>query len=289
MRSIIFFLLWTPFAVAQDLDGNITRPACPSRRTSLPAKSFAAACSGCHGSHGEGERGPNLADGKLVRRSAIPGYSPSFRKGFRAPKCRLPAVSLQIRQVIAYARSLSAPAVEAQVPGDARKGREIFFGKGECAKCHMILGQGGYLGPDLSNEGLTRSWKQLRDALLDAKSRSIAGYEGVTAVTKEGAKIIGIARNHTNYSLDIQDATGELHLLSVRDLRNVNFDSQSIMPADYDKRLTPSEIDDVLAYSAVKWSLSRPSSAAGRMDGEPVEKGRTLRDSRRESARTGAL
>jgi hypothetical protein len=65
---------------------------------------------------------------------------------------------------------------------------------------------------------------------------------------QDGAKLSGVARNDDNYSVQILGAKGDLHLLSKADLREVLFQKNSLMPADYARRLTPDEISNVLAF-----------------------------------------
>jgi putative heme-binding domain-containing protein len=232
-------------------------------------KLFAGACSGCHGAHAEGGRGPNLADGSLIRRRDDQRLFASIRNG--VPGADMPPSTLpdaQIWQLLAYIRSLSAPAAESYVAGDPETGKDVFSGKGGCGHCHMILGRGGVLGPDLSNIGMSRSWKQLKRALLDPKSRSRAGFQGVTVVTTRGPQITGIVKDNTNYSVEVQDAEGNLHLLPMQDVRELIFRRGSLMPGDYDRRLTPKEIDDVLAY------LSRQSLRPIRVRPSPADHSR---------------
>jgi len=230
-------------------------------------KLFATACSGCHGLHGEGGRGPNLADGHLTRDVSDKKLFNSIRKGVRGtpmPPFDLPEE--KIWQLLAYVRSLSAPAFGSPVPGDPQAGQVIFFGKGGCSDCHTILGRGHFLGPDLSNVGMTRSWKQLRDALLDPKSRSTTGYQGVTVITQAGATITGILRNNSNYALEIQDTQGNLHLLLMEEVREVRYKANSLMPDNYAGRLTQEEIDNVLAYlsrRSLRPAKARSSSPEG--------------------------
>lgn len=229
-------------------------------------KLFSAACSPCHGAHGEGGRGPNLADGSIVRRKDAQHLFASIRNG--VPGTDMPPFNLpdaQIWQLLDYIYSLSTPAAESHVPGNAESGRAIFFGKGKCGSCHMILGHGGYLGPDLSNAGMSHSWNQLRQALLDASSRSTPGYQGVTVITTTGAQITGIAKYDTNYSLAVLDAGGNLHLLPMQDVRKLTFQKGSLMPDDYQRRLTPDEINDVVAFlsrQSVRTIKPRTASAS---------------------------
>jgi len=217
---------------------------------------FAGACSACHGPNGEGGHGPSLVDGWQVRRASDQALFDSIKAG--VPGTDMPPSPLpdeKIRLLATFVRSLSRPAIASDVNGDAAAGREIFFHKGGCAGCHMIRGQGGFPGPDLSAIGATRTLRQLREALLDPSARVSPDFRAVTAVTNEGREIQGVAKSYTNYSLAILDGRGVLHLLATRDLKKIAFREKSLMPDDYARRLDPQEIENLLAF------LSRQSIA----------------------------
>ena len=211
-------------------------------------KLFAAACVACHGANGEGGRGPKLTE-RRGRRGGDEELFRTIQKGVAGsdmPPFNLPEEN--IWQLAAYVRSLSAPAFETNVPGDAEAGSAIFYTKGRCTSCHMIRGRGGHLGPDLSNIGMARPYRQLKEALLEPSARLAQGFQGVTVTTGDGRKIDGVAKNNTSYSIQVLDAKGELHLLEKKDLREVVFHTQSLMPGDYGKRLTVAEVENVLAF-----------------------------------------
>jgi cytochrome c oxidase cbb3-type subunit 3 len=219
---------------------------------------FAGACSACHGPNGEGGRGPSLADGRQVRRASDQQLFNSIKNG--VPGSDMPPFPLpdeKIWQLVAFARSLSAPALASRPPGDVQAGRELFFGKGGCSTCHMIRGEGGFPGPDLSDIGATRTLEQLREALLDPNARPAEDFRGVTVVTRDGRRVEGVAKYHGNYEIQILDAKGKLHLFSTKDLQEIAFRDKSLMPDDYGRRLTPHQIDDLLAF------LSRQSVREG--------------------------
>lgn len=211
-------------------------------------KMFTGSCGGCHGATGEGGRGPNLRDGKLIRRSNDFQMSQTIRKGI--PGTDMPGSNLddnQVWQLVAFVRALGRPAAESRVPGDATKGQAVYT-KAGCANCHMIGGQGGALGPDLSNAGANRSLEYLREAIVKPGERVVQGYLPVTVKLKDGRTIEGVTKNYTNYDLQITDKTGRLFLLQTSDLSDVQFRMQSLMPKDYGKRLSREEITDLLAY-----------------------------------------
>src|SRR5207247_10536471 len=144
------------------------------------------------------------------------------------PPCALPVE--KIGYLAAFVRRFSQPAIVSGVKGDATAGREIFFNKGGCAACHMIRGEGGFPGPDLSDIGATRTARRLREALLDPNVRVRPGFRAVKVTTSDGREIQGVAKSYTNYSLGILDSRGELHLLATQDLKKIAFPEKSLMP-----------------------------------------------------------
>ena len=210
---------------------------------------FRAACSGCHGATGGGGRGPNIRDGRLVRRMSSEQLFDSIKTG--VPGTDMPAFPMADEKtwaVVAFVRSLSAPAIEANVPGDEPAGDKIFFGKGGCSGCHAVRGRGGFLGPDLSNAGTQRSIGQLRESVLDPSARLTEGFQGVDVVLKSGGRISGVAKNYTNYAMQVLDRNGEMHLLDKKDVQEITLHRKSLMPGDYSTRLTAAELQDLLAY-----------------------------------------
>src|SRR2546430_850178 len=80
--------------------------------------------------------------------------------------------------------------------------------------------------------GALHTVPQLREGLLKPSARITDGYQGVTATALDGAKISGVARNNDDFSIQILDAKGDLHLLSKAKLRDVLFQKNSLMPED---------------------------------------------------------
>jgi PQQ-dependent dehydrogenase (methanol/ethanol family) len=239
-------------------------------------KLYLEGCSGCHGPTAEGGRGPNLAQGDQIRGATnrhLMSVIAEGVKGSDMPPSGLP--NDKIWQVIAYLRNLTAVAIDSMAPGDVQAGRALFFGTAGCANCHTIRGLGGYPGPDLSNIGRVRSFRQLRESLLHPNAQIAEGYGGVTVTTKSGQTISGVARDNTNYAIQILDARGEIHRLLKADLREVTFRHDSLMPADFKQRLSPAEIENILAFlggqsirgsTAIVQSVPPPLSSGANYD-----------------------
>lgn len=212
-------------------------------------KLFREGCAACHGANAEGGRGPNLNENRDLRRMTDAQLFATIRHGI--PGTEMPASPLpdhNVWQVAAFVRSLSAPAYLMPVRGDAKAGEELFFGKAQCASCHMVQGKGGYIGPDLTNVAGQSTNRQLRESILQPNARIDPAFIGVVVRLKDGTRLEGVAKNHSNYSLQLLDNNGKLHLLSTQEIQNIDFRKKSLMPDNYGERLSPEELTNLLAF-----------------------------------------
>ena len=153
--------------------------------------------------------------------------------------------------LVAFIHALIGPASENNVPGNPEAGRQIYHGAAAaCADCHAIRGAGGRLGPDLTNIG-SRPLALIRDSILKrSKDLYLLGNESVTVRLNNGQSIEGVARNRDNYSIQVVDKQGNLHLLSMLDVKQLTISPRSAMPTDYGQRLSKQELEDLLAFLA---------------------------------------
>ena len=212
-------------------------------------KLFATSCAACHGAGGQGGRGPNLVQRGVWHPLEEEALFKTIQKG--VPGADMPPTNLpedQLWRIASYVRSLTAPAIESPPPGDPASGEALFRGKGGCPQCHRIKARGGMLGPDLSNVGALRPLEMIRESIVDPDADGFPGYRGVTVLTRDGRTLQGVARNRTNYSLQILDAQGELHLLEMGAVKELKLSAHSPMPRDYKEKFSRREIDDLLAF-----------------------------------------
>ena len=217
-------------------------------------------CQSCHGPAGQGERAPALDRGAFAHGSEDGDLFHTIRTGVPGSQMPpFPALSdQQIWQLVSYIRSLSPAtrsAANAATPvGDRAAGEALFFGKAGCAACHGVNGRGGIVGPDLSTAG-RGSAAALRAKILNPSAppsggRGAVAPQVISATLDDGRQIRGVRRNEDTFSAQIVDASGALHLVDKLKAKAYRVENVSLMPGDYATRLTPAEVNDVVAYVA---------------------------------------
>lgn len=207
------------------------------------------ACSACHGANGEGGQGPNLVSGRGIGRLSDAQLFSVIRNGL--PGTDMPPFRMaddKVWQLSSYVRSMSAPAVAMRLSGDPAKGAALFSGKGRCSGCHAIRGVGGVIGPDLTNIGGARTMHQIRQSVLDPGARIEPGYEAITCVKADGKEIRGVARNYNNYSAQVLDRQGAIHLLSRAELKSMKIEEKTLMPGGASELFSAAELADLFAF-----------------------------------------
>jgi len=251
MRRLVWLCLALPLiAQHQEKEKAGKHPAIGNPEAiAAGQKSFLGGCAGCHGATGEGGRGPNLRSRVMWHALDDDGLFKIIKNGAKEmPPANVP--DEQVWNLVAFVKFLTAPAIETPYPGDAAAGEKLFWGKAQCSGCHRIRSRGGMFGPDLSNVAAVRSATLIREAILDPDADGAAGYRNVIVTKKDGKLIRGVARNWTNYSLQVQDRDGNLHLLRSADIESATIAKGSPMPKDFAKRLSADEIQNLVAYLA---------------------------------------
>jgi len=254
------FLAWGAVAQAQ-----IPRDPTPVVAKTSPADlaagkvRYEAICSRCHGLDGGGSDGPNLqgaaerlgdqAVGDIIR-MGIPGTG---MNGFGMS-------ADEAGQVVGYLRTLGRTADTEIAKGDATKGKEVYDASG-CATCHIVGGQGGGVGPELTRVGAMRGPSYLRTTLLTpgailpkeagAMERGrFTQFLFVHVVTKGGRSVEGTRVYEDSFTIELKDATGRFHSFRKVDLQRLEkLPGKSVMPSFKDT-LSATQLDDLVAYLA---------------------------------------
>jgi putative heme-binding domain-containing protein len=217
------------------------------------ARLYQSSCAGCHGLSGDSVPGVELGRGQFRRASSDPELVAIIRTGI--PGTTMPPSGFseaQASTIVAYLRSMAPPSRPGApggdvVSGDATRGKSLFDGKGQCARCHRVNGVGPRVAPDLSEVGAIRRAPELRQKLLDPNASIRPGNRFIQAVTTQGATITGRLLNQDTFSIQLIDANERLVSLSKSRLREYGFVKSSAMPSYRDK-LDVEELADLVGY-----------------------------------------
>ena len=220
---------------------------------------FLGMCSRCHGADGGGGEGPNLDRPVLSRAPDDQALVAVIRDGI--PDRGMPRVrrftDAELHAMVLYIRSLGRTAAVA-IAGSPEKGRAVYQRSG-CSSCHIIDGEGGNLGPELSSVGAHRAPDYLRQAIVDpaaALPRGVMPIPGrgfneflpVRVVTRDGRQVRGIRVNEDSFTIQVRDAGNQLYSFRKADLQTLDKElGKSLMP-DYKARISGADLDDLVAY-----------------------------------------
>lgn len=208
---------------------------------------FRSRCADCHGVDARGVRSPDLTqvwasgrtDDGLFR--TVKGGVPNTEM-----VANLRMFDHEVWQVLAYLRTLAAPASTDPPRGNAENGQRLF--RANCASCHRVNNAGGRLGPDLSRVGAARARdamvRQVRGAVEDSRP----GFEPVTITPASGQAIRGVKKNEDLFSVQIMDTRERIQGYEKDKVKEVTNDTRSAMPAFGTDRLSESDLDDIVRY-----------------------------------------
>jgi len=224
---------------------DFQRPSPSGQRT------FASTCAACHGLDGRGGKtGPNIASNSRLEHLSEAEISAIVTAGI--PGTGMPAFRslgpAKVHALVTYLRVLQGQTKAQKLPGDSTRGKTVFFEKGKCSSCHAMRGEGAFAGPDLTIYGVDRSAPEISDAIIHPRNGADTSYKAVTVVTRDGQRFRGSIRNEDNFSLQLQDTDGSFHFLLRSDVRDLEYEQHSMMPADYEKRLSRTELNDLVSY-----------------------------------------
>lgn len=146
------------------------------------------------------------------------------------------------KQIARYKKLLSPAAVAA---ADASRGRAVF--KKTCAACHLMYGDGGKVGPDLT--GSNRA--NLDYILLNSVDPSFdvpAGYRMVTVLTADGRLINGVVAEEDDAKLVLKTPEQPRVVIAKSDIEDRKISDKSIMPDGQLDQMKPQEVIDLIKY-----------------------------------------
>lgn len=132
--------------------------------------------------------------------------------------------------------------------GDPKRGKQVFFGEeSRCSACHQYQGQGGTIGPDLSDlSGRDRAW--VYREISDPSAEIDPNYVSFTIVLKDGRILAGIVRAEDAQTVRVLDTDAQETRVSRSEIEEMRPSVTSIMPAGLSGALGEQAMRDLLAF-----------------------------------------
>ena len=249
----IAVVLCTSFVQAQTINPLESDP----RAARAGGVLFRSQCATCHGGDAKGITGidaPDLTsiwaaggttDERVFQtiRNGVPG-SIMPAHGFTDPETWM---------LVSYLRSVAATGA-AEFAGDAVRGSGLFLSN--CSRCHRVKGEGGSLGPDLSQITSRRSAAALINSVREPSAAIARRYYPVSVVFKDpnaGAsgrrqRVQGTLKSEDAFSIQMMDTNQQLRAFMKADLLEFLRESDSLMPAFSRTELSSAELEDILTF-----------------------------------------
>lgn len=136
-------------------------------------------------------------------------------------------------------------AVVATGDGDRVAGHEIY--QQRCALCHVMDGEGGWIGPELTGYERANLDMWLL-GIIDPGLEIREGYENWLARTTDGRVLMGLMEHQDAGGIVLKDMAGQTTTLAHEELESVEATPVSLMPAGLLNDLTDQQIRDLFAY-----------------------------------------
>jgi len=141
---------------------------------------------------------------------------------------------------------LTAPAESPLVKGgDWAAGRALFFGDAKCSTCHTVKGEGGNLGPNLSNLTHVNPESVLQD-IIEPSARINPDHVSYIVQTKAGDTISGLVRQEGAKVL-VYESLDKVTTLAADDVAELRPSRISLMPEGY-KDLGEKKLRDLVTF-----------------------------------------
>jgi putative heme-binding domain-containing protein len=169
---------------------------------------------------------------------------------FRNPDPSVRALAGQhFPRVTASGEALPPPEKLLALEGDAKRGRDVFFGQtAACSKCHTFRGEGADVGPDLSEIRTKYDRAALLDQVLNPSASIALGYEPWLVRTKKGDTYAGFILADSEAALTLKDTSGKKVIIPAADIDRRVKQKLSVMPDNVALGLKPQELADLLAF-----------------------------------------
>ena len=132
--------------------------------------------------------------------------------------------------------------------GDWQRGRDVFTGQqAVCSACHQVRGEGGLIGPDLSNL-VYRDYGSVMKDIVQPSAAINPDRIGYVVTLKDGSAASGIVLEDTAQALVLGQVSGENLTIPKGTIAGMKASAVSLMPEGLLQALTPNQIRDLMTF-----------------------------------------
>jgi putative heme-binding domain-containing protein len=133
---------------------------------------------------------------------------------------------------------------------DFNHGKQL-FAMTYCKSCHSLGGEGGSIGPDLTQLGTRFSDKDILDAIINPSKEISDQYAATNFILKDGSTVLGrlVRQDNDKYYVSQNPfAPSQLREVLKKDVASTKVSDVSIMLPGLINSLNPDELKDLMSY-----------------------------------------
>lgn len=139
---------------------------------------------------------------------------------------------------------------------DSLQGRDLEKGKAmyaatQCLSCHTMQGEGGIVGPDLTQLGTRFSHRDILEAIIDPSAEISDQYAATNIYLKDGSSVVGRITNedaNTYFVSQNPFAPDIIREIPKSEVTSTKLSDVSVMMPGMINRLNSEELKDLMAY-----------------------------------------
>jgi putative heme-binding domain-containing protein len=163
------------------------------------------------------------------------------------------------QQQIAELKKLLA--TDSQMASDPGRGRRLF--DTTCASCHVLFGEGGKVGPDITGSNRA-DLDYILENVVDPSAVLGKDYRMSVIVTVDGRVVSGIVQQETDSALTVRTINDTV-IVPKDDIEEINVSDLSLMPEKLLEPFNEQQIRDLVAY------LASPTQVAPKGSPAPID------------------